>query len=215
MEFVFELSKYNNESFKRQVSKALEKRIELVSREEYPKMWEYIDKMNSKGKASEEVLKKRRRRYRVYGIFLIFVGFFLLIPSLMDPEKMLIPLLAGTFSAGLGIAYFRYGRKTKKEKLTSFDRAAIQLFNEYEKISTEKVTVSFSDDKVQLAGNGAIDYCEISEIFITEDFFILIWKERITVLQKKDLSTCNIEEFINFITSKSQNLFKVVNIRSS
>lgn len=210
MEFVFVLTKYNDAPFKRQVSKALEKRTELVSRKEYPKMWKYIDKVNLKEKAPEEVLKKRRTRYKVYGAFLIFLGLFLLIPSLMKPKEMLIPLLAGAFSAGLGILYFWYGRKSKKEKLSSFDKAAIKLFNEYEKIPAGKVTVTFSDDKVQLAENAAIGYDEIDSVFITEDFFILIWKEKITVLQKKDLSSCNEEEFIDFITYKSQNLFDVI-----
>jgi len=210
MEFVFVLTKYNDASFKQQVSEALEKRTELISREEYPNMWKYIDKMNSKKKASEEVLEKRYIRYKVYGIFLMLIGFFLLIPSLVKPKEMLIPLLAGAFSAGFGVLYFRYGRKPKKEKLTSFDKAAIKLLNEYDKIPVGKVTVTFSDDKVQLAQNATIGYDEIDSIFITEDFFILIWKEKITVLQKKDLSSHKVEEFIDFITYKSQNLFDII-----
>jgi len=211
MEFVFALTKYDDMSFKPQVSKALEKRTELLSRKEYPRLWKYVDKMNAKEKASEEVLKKRRSRYKVYGIFLIILGFFLLIPSLMEPERMLVPLLAGAFAVGLGMLYLRHGRTPRKAKPTSFDKAAMQLFGEYENIPAGKVTVTFTDDKVQLAGNTAIDYSEINEIFITEDLFILIWNERITVLQKKDLSSGNIEEFISFITSKSRNLFEVVN----
>ena len=76
MEFVFVLTKYNNVSFKPQVSKTLEKRTELVSREKYPQVWKYVDKMSSKEKASEEVPKKRRSRYKIYGILLLFLGFF-------------------------------------------------------------------------------------------------------------------------------------------
>jgi hypothetical protein len=72
--------------------------------------------------------------------------------------------------------------------------------------------VTFTDDKIQLAGNDLIDYSEINEIFITKDLFIFIWNVRITVLQKKDLSSCNIEEFISFITSKSRDSFEVVSI---
>jgi len=52
----------------------------------------------------------------------------------------------------------------------------------------------------------------MNKFYITKDFLIIIWKERITILQKKDLSSCSAEEFINFITYKSQNLFKVSNI---
>ena len=168
--------------------------------------------MNSKEKASEEVLKKRRRRFNVYGTLFIIAGLFLFIPSLMKPKEMLLPLLAGAFAVVLGIFYLRSGKNTKKEKVTSFDKAAIQLFNEYEKLSSEKVSVTFTDDKIQLAGNDLIDYSEINEIFITKDLFIFIWNDRITVLQKKDLSSCNIEEFISFITSKSRDSFEVVSI---
>lgn len=175
-------------------------------------MWKYVDKMNSKEKASEEVLKKRRSRYKIYGIILILLGFFLLIPSLMEPREMLSSLLVGAFTVGIGVLSFRYGRKSKKEKLTSFDKAAAQLFSQYERIPTGEVTVTFTKDKVQLVGNATIDYSEIEKFFITEDLFILIWNERIAVLQKKDLSSRNLEEFINFIISKSHNLFEVVNI---
>ncbi|PHV71383.1 hypothetical protein CS063_04860 [Sporanaerobium hydrogeniformans] len=210
MEFIFILTKYNDKSFKPQVSKALEKRTELVSRTEHPQMWKCVDKMNLKAKASEEVLKKRHSRYKLYGILLLILGFFLLIPSLMEPREMLIPLLVSTFTIGIGILNFRYARKSKKVKLTSFDKAAIKLFSEYEKIPM--VTVTFTNDKVQLVGNVTIGYSEIEKIFITEDLFILIWNKRIAVLQKKDLSSYNVEEFISFITYKSHNLFEIVNI---
>lgn len=212
MKFVFELTGYDEESFISQVSKALEKRTESVSRNKYPRVWEYIDKMNSKGRVSEEVSKKRRRRYKVYGILFMLVGFFLLIPSLVKPEELLVPLLAGAFAIVIGMLYLWFGRKPKEKNMTSFDRTAMKLFDEYKKIPAE-VTVTFTDDKVQLAGDAVFDYGDMNKFYITKDFLIIIWKERITILQKKDLSSCSAEEFINFITYKSQNLFDVLDIR--
>ena len=212
MEFEFVLSKYNYESFIPQVSKALEKRTELISRKRYPKMWKYIDSLSSRDKAKEEKLKKRRKRYKVYGIFLILIGLFLLIPSLMKPEELLMPLFTGAFATGLGLLYFLYGRNRGKEKPTSFNKAAIKLFNEYEKIPSGEVKVTFTDDKVRLAEDVSIDYSEINNFFITEDLIIVIWREKITVLQKKDLATCNVEAFTDFITRKSQDLFEVVDL---
>jgi len=210
MEFVFVISKYNNVSFLPQVSKALEKRTELVSRNKLPQMWKYIDKMNSRGKASEEVQKKRRSRYKMYGVLLLLLGFFLLIPSLIEPEEMSIPLIFGTFAVAMGVLYLWYGIKSRKEKLTSFDKAARQLFDEYNNLPT--VNVTFTNDKVLLTGNTVIGYSEIETFFITEDLFIIIWNERITVLQKKDLLSSNVEEFIDFIALKSNNSFEVVSI---
>jgi hypothetical protein len=210
MDFVFTLTEYNDELFKPQVSKALEKRTELVSRKKCPNIWRLTDKLNSKEKAPEEVLKKRHTRYRVYGIILLLLGLFLLIPSLTRPDELMIPLIVGAFSSGVGIAYINRGKKTKKVKLTAFDKAAIRLFNEYKKIPAYNVT--FTDDKIQLKENAVIDYREIEYVFITEDLFVLIWNGRITVLQKKDLVSQDVADFVSFISNKSQDLFEVVDI---
>ena len=67
MDYEFQLSPYDGASLVPQVSCALEKRTESISREKYPKMWKITDHFNSK-KVSEIVLKRRRLRYRVYGI---------------------------------------------------------------------------------------------------------------------------------------------------
>ena len=77
MEFIFKATEYDEISFKSQVSKALEIRTELLSRKEHPKLWKFVDKLNSKEKAPEEVLKKRYVRYRIYGAVLVFLGLFI------------------------------------------------------------------------------------------------------------------------------------------
>lgn len=210
MEFIFETSKYDGVSFKPQVSKALEKRTELNSRKKYSKMWKFTDKMNSNEEASKEVLEKRRSRQKVYGIFLILLGLFALIPSLMEPKELLLLLVLSVLNICIGIFNIRYGVKSKKVRSTSFDKAALKLFSEYENIPRAKVI--FNSEKIESVDSFTISYSEIEEIFITEDLFILIWNERITVLQKKDLLTYNVEEFISLITDKSQDLFDVVNV---
>ncbi|MGF7141684.1 hypothetical protein HNQ56_000094 [Anaerotaenia torta] len=210
MEFVFVLSEYNDVIFKSQVSKALEKRSELFSRKAYPKIWRFTDKMNAK-KAAGKALKTGRIIYKIYGIFFLLFGFFLFIPSLMDPKEMRMPLIVGALAIGTGMIYLMSGRKQKKVKLTAFDKAAMQLFGGYEALPAEH-QVTFTDEKIRLLEDNAIDYSEIERMFITDDLFILIWNKRITVLQKKDLTPNNVTEFINFITYKSDNLFEVVNI---
>lgn len=96
MDYEFQLSPYDGASLVPQVSCALEKRTESISREKYPKMWKITDHFNSK-KVSEIVLKRRRLRYRVYGILLIIMGAFLLIPGLMEPPRTGSPFICGYF----------------------------------------------------------------------------------------------------------------------
>lgn len=208
MEFVFVLSKYDEATFKAQVSNALEKRTELIARKEHPKMWAYTDKMNAKPKAAKDVLEKRRGRHKLYGILLLFFGLFLFIPGLTAPKELLVPLIAGAFSIGTGIAYLCCGRTHKKVKLTVFDQAATKLFHEYETIST--VEVRFTDEKIWFNVTDSVDYWGIDAIFLTENLVIFIWHERIFVLQKKDLQSNTAEAFIRFITEKSQNAFEVI-----
>jgi len=213
VEFSFVLTKYDGVAFRAQIGKALEKRTELLSREKYPNLWRCVDKLNSK-RAPEEVLGNRRGRYRVYGILLLLLGLFVLIPSLMKPKQMLIPLLVGSIAVVRGASYLRKGNKSSNAKLTAFDKAAMELFKKYEKIPPDQVTIVFNDDKVLLPEDVEINYSDIERFLITEDFFILVWNEKITVLQKADLSSGNVDEFIRFIIHKSNNSFEVVNINS-
>lgn len=213
MEFHFELSRYDSDIFRLQVSKALEKRTESVSREKYPMLWNFTDKLNSMGKVSDKAVKKRRSRYKLYGILLLLIGLFLLIPSLTAPREMLVTLLAGLFAALTGILYFRLGRKTNNTKPTSFDKAAELLFTKYKDTHTGNVTVIFTDNSVKLAGE-SFAYEKIERFIITEDLFILFWDKKVAVLQKKDLSSGKVEEFIDFVKEKVHGRFEIVSVIS-
>ena len=75
MDYEFQLSPYDGSSLVPQVSCALEKRTESISREKYPKMWKITDHFNSK-KVSE---KKREKLYDIileeavsYGIGIVY-----------------------------------------------------------------------------------------------------------------------------------------------
>ena len=67
--FTFIISPADAGALEGQVSRALEKRVELASRERMPKLWELTDKLNSVEKAPEDVLGNRRRRRRALGFF--------------------------------------------------------------------------------------------------------------------------------------------------
>lgn len=95
MDYEFQLSPYDGASLVPQVSCALEKRTESISREKYPKMWKITDHFNSK-KVSEIVLKRRRLRYRVYGILLIIMGAFAY-PGINGAARIGSPFICGYF----------------------------------------------------------------------------------------------------------------------
>ncbi len=221
MNFIFSLSPYSSSLFQSQISKMFEQRAELLSRKKLPKDWKFIDKMRA-ARMPEKVLKRRRRTYRIYGVLLLLMGIYLFIPGLMDPKELTVPLVAGALAIIIGIASLRFGRNIKnekpiqkekpikKEKSTLFDKAAKKLFESYENIVPQKIV--FDDDVFHLNEEVVIQYEEIVEVFVTTDFFVFIWKENITILQKKDLTGSSEKEFLDFLASKSQKLYEIISI---
>ena len=185
----FQITPYDTESLLQQVSKALEKRTEFVSRERYPSLWENIDKLNavSKGK------RRSSLRSKVMSIICLV---------LMKPQELLVPLLVGAFAIVIGIVYLYIGRKGKKNP---FDKSARLLLMGKDTISAKQsIMVSFSESGMEIRADDKepqhIPYSDFESMIETEDLFLFVHDTRITVLQKKDLTSNDITDFRNFIS---------------
>lgn len=194
----FQITPYDTESLLQQVSKALEKRTEFVSRERYPGLWENIDKLNavSKGK------RRSSLRSKIMSIICLVLGVFLFIPGLMKPQELLVPLLVGAFAIVIGIVYLYIGRKDKKNP---FDKSARLLLMGKDTISAKQsIMVSFSESGMEIRADDKesqhIPYSDFESMIETEDLFLFVHDTRITVLQKKDLTSNDITDFRNFIS---------------
>lgn len=194
----FQITPYDTESLLQQVSKALEKRTEFVSRERYPSLWENIDKLNavSKGK------RRSSLRSKVMSIICLVLGVFLFVPGLMKPQELLVPLLVGAFAIVIGIVYLYIGRKGKKNP---FDKSARLLLMGKDTISAKQsIMVSFSESGMEIRADDKepqhIPYSDFESMIETEDLFLFVHDTRITVLQKKDLTSNDIIDFRNFIS---------------
>ena len=194
----FQITPYDTESLLQQVSKALEKRTEFVSRECYPGLWENIDKLNavSKGK------RRSSLRSKIMSIICLVLGVFLFVPGLMKPQELLVPLLVGAFAIVIGIVYLYIGRKDKKNP---FDKSARLLLMGKDTISAKQsIMVSFSESGMEIRADDKepqhIPYSNFESMIETEDLFLFVHDTRITVLQKKDLTSNDITDFRNFIS---------------
>ena len=194
----FQITPYDIESLLPQVSKALEKRTEFVSRERYPGLWENIDKLNavSKGK------RRSSLRSKIMSIICLVLGVFLFVPGLMKPQELLVPLLVGAFAIVIGIVYLYIGRKDKKNP---FDKSARLLLMGKDTISAKQsIMVSFSESGMEIRADDKepqhIPYSDFESMIETEDLFLFVHDTRITVLQKKDLTSNDITDFRNFIS---------------
>ena len=194
----FQITPYDTEDILQQVSKALEKRTEFVSRERYPGLWENIDKLNavSKGK------RRSSLRSKIMSIICLVLGVFLFVPGLIKPQELLVPLLVGAFAIAIGIVYLYIGRKDKKNP---FDKSAKLLLMGKDTISAKQsIMVSFSELGMEIQVDDKepqrIPYSDFESMIETEDLFLFVHDTRITILQKKDLTSNATTDFRNFIS---------------
>ena len=197
---IFQISPYDTEKLLPQVSKALEKRTEIISREQYPGMWKHTDKFNSMAQGRT----RSRLRTRLMSVVCLAVGIFLFVPGLVKPQELFVPLLVGAVAVGAGIGGLWRSRKHKKNP---FDKSAKVLLAGKDNISAEQsIAVSFSEDGMTIPiDNGNTEFVPYSgfECAIeAADMLLFVYGERVTVLQKIDLTTGNISDFCKLISEK-------------
>lgn len=88
-----------------QIEGVLQAVTERRSRSIYPKLWKLQDRLlaRSNGSAAE---RRRRRIYRsVLAYVCWFLGLFLLLPGLMEPQELLVPLMVGAIAWLSGVLW--------------------------------------------------------------------------------------------------------------
>ena len=81
MEYIFNITNIEDSALIPQISKAFEKRNEILSRKKYPKLWQYADSHKSNRTLTEKELKRQRILTRIFGTVNLLLGIFLCIPS--------------------------------------------------------------------------------------------------------------------------------------
>ena len=198
--YIFQISPYDINCLLTQVSKALEKRTELISRERYPDMWQFTDRMNTAAQGKS----RSSFRTKLLSIVCLVAGIFLLVPGLIKPQELFMPLLAGTAALMIGIVGLWCSRKNKKNP---FDKSAKLLLTGKDVIPEgQAITVIFSDDGMTIPADNNntefVPYNDFECAIETTDAFLFVYGDRVTVLQKKDLTTDNLKDFSDQISEK-------------
>ena len=182
--YLFQISSYDIGRLLPQVSKALEKRSEHLSRERYPKMWRSIDHLPSPSQGTG----RSRLRTRLFSILCLAAGVILVVPGLMEPKELLVPLVVGAAAIVLGITRLWLTRKNREKP---FDRSALLLLEGKDQAPENPAPlVSFSDQGMSLSAKSEtefIPYSDFESAWETEDALLLVFGQRVTLLQKRDL----------------------------
>ncbi len=182
--YLFEISSYDISRLLPQVSRALEKRSEHLSRQRYPKMWRYIDRLPSPSRGTS----RGRLRTRLFSVLCLAAGVILVVPGLMEPKELLVPLVAGAAAVVLGVSGLW---RTRKNREKPFDRSARLLLEGKDQTPERSApTVSFSDQGMSLSEKGGsefVPYRDFESAWETADTLLLVFGQRVTLLQKRDL----------------------------
>ena len=208
MEYIFNISTLDSDLWLGQVSQALEKRTELISRKECPRLWERTDKLNNRKKVSQAVSKHRKKRRKVHYIIDVLLGIFMVSVYCADQEKLGVLLIVGIFQIVIGGLGLFLTRKYKKDY---FSNPAKLIMDETNLVLAEKIQVVFTDKEMRLnplmgdtqtMTQKVVPYSEFEYMIQTKDIFLLTYHDCAIILQKKDLDGGNIEDFCNYIPTK-------------
>lgn len=205
--FLFQISDYDDPVLDTEAPKLLHQRLEEYSRRTVPGMWKVTDRLNAHA-ANGPGRETRRTRYRVYGVFLLALGVFALIPGLMEP-RMPALIGAGALAIISGILEFCLARKRKPravpkacrkeaEELLS-GRRAVDWSKIQMKVCFDENSMTVSDGKKQ----EIVPYDKMTGIFETDHLWLVVYDgEKALLLQKKDLLEGPADEFRLYLLHK-------------
>ena len=203
MEFIFKTESFNILAFKyaeEQLIEPLRKITELNSREKLPLLWKFSDRLKKrKNHVSKEIINRRIKRYRVWGFFIFLMSLFLFIPSVMDTKELLFPLIVSSITMVIGL-FFVFSCSGSYDK--RLKKSAHLLVKSLENI--KKYEIIFNDEGFDLNKADFIKYSEIKLLTKTQDFYVIFYKESVTVFAVNSIynnSNNLFEEFLNNKTS--------------
>ena len=181
------------EAYIPQLTYALEKRTELLSRAKYPGLWKHTDKLRQIPK-----VKKSPLRTKLLGIFNLALGIFLFVPGVIRPRELFVPLIVGAIGIGAGIGALLRGKVKRKNR---FDKPACQLWAQFK--DKTGATVTFTDSEMAITSGDDTEYTPYSDfeyIIETSDLFLVTFVGKVIVLQKNTLMEENCPEFCQYIS---------------
>lgn len=207
MEFVFQLSDYHDPALDGETAELLRQRLEAYSRQAMPRLWKVTDRLNAH---TADTAARRRKRYRVYGVILIALGVFALVPGLTEPR---IPglILAGSFATAWGLWSLFLRERKPPAPPPSCCKEAAGLLEDQRRVNWKEAQGMVRVDEAGVTWSAGdicetVPYGEITGVFETERLWMLTcWRDLAMLLQKKDLVSGKVEDFLPYLQGKIAN----------
>lgn len=209
MDYVFELEPVTDEALLPQLAAALRARSEFVGRKRYPRLWRGIDWIYSRPRASEETLRRRQVSYRVWGVAMLALAVFVLVPALMPPFNLSL-FLAAMLSLLIALQNLKWSRSVHHEPKPdpSVEKAARQLLDGLAAQGRHGGHVTFANAGVELKPSSGesmtVPYDGMDCLMETADLVVLTDGKHIAVLRKAELAGGDVDGWRQFIVKKTE-----------
>lgn len=206
--FQFQISNYNDPMLESEAAELIRQVLEKYSRQHLPGIWKAADALYAhaaKGPGRES----RRKEYHIYGVILIALGIFALVPGLMEP-KITDLIVVGCLAIAAGIVEFLLVRKRKPMRAqASCRKDAKELLSAMRgKDWTEaNVTVTFDESGMDISAGDAhptVPRDRLTGLFTSEHLYLVLYDEYgVTLLQKKDMIFGEPDSFPTYFCEKT------------
>lgn len=200
IEFIFQTSALDKQSLLPQISKALEKRLEIRAGQMQPN--------KAAAPMTEEEKKRQRKRKKIQGILMMAVGVFAAVAGLIVEGRNMLLIVVGVIALIYGFLNFRTTAALTGDP-EKFNKAAQEFLDSREEsVQGQKVQVCFSgEEMITVMGEldeldqEAVAFDQIEMVLETKDVFLVIYDRRGVILQKKELDPDmgSAEDFRDFI----------------
>lgn len=206
MEFLFQLSAYDDPVLDSEEIQLMDQLLEANSRNAVPGLWKITDKLNSHAAKGANRPKHVRFR-RIYGAVMLALGIFLLVPGLMEPKELLVPLVAGAVGVLLGLSLLLFPKRPVESAPTRQARlAGSEQLARMRKVDWSGIQVRFDADGLAvLKGEEArktVPYTDLTGVFASEHAFLVGWGDGALLLQKRDLTAGDAADFLPYLQEK-------------
>ena len=220
IQFIFQVSGVNREEIFPQISAALEKRLEVRQRQMRPNRGPDLSAMTEEQRKAFE--KQQRIKGIIWGVILIAIGLYLLIPNLSQPKGAVLQIVVGAFAAIMGVsnvmkALRKPNQESKPKDRTKFDNAAKEFLDGQEETTKDKkLQIAFFEEELAIITGEledleqeAVSYADVEVTVETRDAFLMTHGGRGILLQKKDITVGDVDDFRDFIKTHTK-LFETV-----
>lgn len=183
-----------------QLLRALERVTEARSRQACPGLWKMTDRLNQVQRMPPEVLRRRRRRQKVYGVLLLALGLFGAIPAAMEPQELMSVLVVSLAAIALGIFSLLPRRQERQNRQLLRERD--RIFSAYQTLDEQGAAVTFRETGIFEGEQQLGSYETLQEVVFQENIVLLVWQERFLFLQLQDLEGASPEAFRAFLLRK-------------